>query len=293
MRATGTIGGEHRTAAGDQTARNPKSDTIEAMDDLHVAIAAARAGADIVAAYFGASPDPEYKGKFDPVTAVDRAAEEAILDVLADERPDDTVTAEETGGEIRGGRHWIVDPLDGTVNFVHGIPHVSVSVALYDGTKGLVGVVHDPLRDELFTAFDGGGARLNGHVISVSNVQNVSRSIVATGFPYDHDRRADELSVVVREMLREINGLRRMGSAALDLAWVAAGRYDAYWELGIAPWDGAAGMVLVREAGGIVTDPFGRRSSPSMGLVVATNGHLHDKLRSIVEAWMPADLVQP
>jgi myo-inositol-1(or 4)-monophosphatase len=263
------------------------------MDDLHVAIAAAQAGAEIITAYFGASPDPEYKGKFDPVTAVDRAAEEAIIDVIASARPDDAVMAEEGGGTTNAERHWIVDPLDGTVNFIHGIPHVSVSVALYDGTKGLVGVVYDPLRDELFSAFDGGGARLNGHVISVSDVAEINRSIVATGFPYDHDVHAESLSIVVREMLREINGLRRMGSAALDLAWVAAGRYDAYWELGIAPWDGAAGMVLVREAGGIVTDPFGRRSTPSMGLVVSSNGHLHDQIRSIVESWMPADLVKP
>ena len=263
------------------------------MDDLHVAIAAAQAGAEIITTYFGASPDPEYKGKFDPVTAVDRAAEEAIIDVLTSARPDDDVLAEEGGGTIHAGRHWIVDPLDGTVNFVHGIPHISVSIALYEGTKGLVGVVYDPLRDELFTAFEGGGARLNGHVISVSDVTDINRSIVATGFPYDHDVRAESLSIVVREMLREINGLRRMGSAALDLAWVAAGRYEAYWELGIAPWDGAAGMVLVREAGGVVTDPFGRQSTPSMGLVVSSNGHLHHQIRSIVESWMPADLVQP
>jgi myo-inositol-1(or 4)-monophosphatase len=263
------------------------------MDDLHVAIAAARAGAEIITDYFGASPDPEYKGKFDPVTAVDRAAEEAIIDLIARARPDDDVFAEESGGTTHLGRHWIVDPLDGTVNFVHGIPHVSVSIALYEGTNGLVGVVHDPLRDELFTAFDGGGARLNGHVISVSDVTDVNRAVVATGFPYDHDVHAESLSIVVREMLKKVNGLRRMGSSALDLAWVAAGRYDAYWELGIAPWDGAAGMVLVREAGGIVTDPFGRQSSPSMGLVVSTNGHLHDQIRSVVEAWMPAELVQP
>ena len=263
------------------------------MDDLHVAIAAAQAGAEVIAEYFGASPDPEYKGKFDPVTAVDRAAEEAIVEVISRVRPQDDVLAEEGGGTTHPGRHWIVDPLDGTVNFVHGIPHVSVSVALYDGSTGLVGVVHDPLRDEIFTAFDGGGARLNGHVISVSDVSEIHRSVVATGFPYDHDVHAEALSIVIREMLREINGLRRMGSAALDLAWVAAGRYDAYWELGIAPWDGAAGMVLVREAGGMVTDPFGRQSTPSMGLVVSTNGHLHDQIRSIVEAWMPADLVRP
>ena len=289
----GTMSREHRTASDNRIAGIPKGDIIGSMDDLHIAITAAQAGAEIIATYFGASPDPEYKGKFDPVTAVDLAAEEAIVEVLSGARPDDPILAEEGGGTTHAGRHWIIDPLDGTVNFVHGIPQVSVSVALYEGTTGLVGVVHDPLRDELFTAIDGGGARLNGHVISVSDTTNINRAVVATGFPYDHDIHAESLSIVVREMLREIAGLRRMGSAALDLAWVAAGRYDAYWELGISPWDGAAGMILVREAGGVVTDPFGRRSSPSMGLVVSTNGHLHDQIRSIVESWMPAELVQP
>ena len=263
------------------------------MDDLHVAISAARAAAEIIKKHFGAPQDPRYKAKFDPVTEVDQAAEAAILDVLARERPDDEVMAEESGGTTHPGRHWIVDPLDGTVNFVHGIPQVSVSIALYDGDVGLVGVVYDPLRDEMFTAMHNGGAKLNGHVISVSAVSDIHKSVVATGFPYDHDVYADSLSVVLREVLREVNGLRRLGSAALDLAWVAAGRFDAYWELGIAPWDGAAGMILVREAGGSVTDPFGRSSTPTMGLVIATNGLLHDEIRTIVETWMPVHLVNP
>ena len=263
------------------------------MDDLHLAIEAARAAGDIVARFFGAPPDPEYKGKFDPVTVVDRAAEEAILGLIRTERPDDELLAEETGGAISDGRHWIVDPLDGTVNFIHSIPQVSVSIALYDGDRAMVGVIYDPLRDELFTAVADEGARLNGHVISVSTESSLERSVVATGFPYDHDEHADDLSVVVREMLRRVNGIRRFGSAALDLAWVAAGRYEGYWELGIAPWDGAAGLLIVREAGGVVTDPYGRDSTPHMGLVVATNGAIHDEFRGVVESWMPMRLVDP
>lgn len=224
---------------------------------------------------------------------MDRAAEDEILGLLQLHRPDDTFLAEESGGAASEGRHWIVDPLDGTVNFVHSIPQVSVSVALYEGDSARVGVVYDPLRDELFTAADGDGARLNGHVIAVSSESNLERAVIATGFPYDHDVHADGLAVVVREMLRKVNGIRRLGSAALDLAWVAAGRYDGYWELGIAPWDGAAGLLLVREAGGIVTDPFGRPSTPFMGLVVASNGSLHHEFRTIVESWMPMELVKP
>lgn len=263
------------------------------MDDLHVAIDAARAGGEIIAEHFGAPPDPKYKGKFDPVTAVDHASEAAVLAIINEHLPLDEVMAEESGGTRHDGRHWIVDPLDGTVNFVHGIPQVSVSIALYEGDKGLVGVVYDPLRDEMFTAVSGGGAKLNGHTISVSETSTLERAVVTTGFPYDHDEKADELAVVLREVLRHVNGIRRLGSAALDLAWVAAGRFDAYWELGIAPWDGAAGEILVREAGGIVTDPLGRESTPMMGLVVATNGRLHTDLRTIVESWMPLELIDP
>jgi myo-inositol-1(or 4)-monophosphatase len=263
------------------------------MDDLHLAIKAARAGGEIVARFFGSPPTPEYKGKFDPVTAVDIASEEAVTATIRHERPDDELLAEEAGGSASTGRHWIIDPLDGTVNFVHSIPQVSVSVALYDGETALVGVVWDPLRDELFTAVVDEGARLNGHVITVSAQSHLERSVIATGFPYDHDEHADDLSVVVREVLRNVNGIRRFGSAALDLAWVAAGRYEGYWELGIAPWDGAAGLLLVREAGGTVTDPFGRESTPYTGLVVASNGVIHEEFRTIVESWMPMRLVDP
>lgn len=263
------------------------------MDDLHVAMEAARLGGAIVAEHFGSSPAPDYKGKFDPVTAVDRASEAAVLAHIEKTRPLDEVMAEETGGTIHKGRHWIIDPLDGTVNYVHGIPQVSVSVALYEGDTGLVGVVYDPLRDEIFTAVQDEGARLNGHVISVSATQELERAVVATGFPYDHDVKADELTAVLREVLPHVNGVRRFGSAALDLAWVAAGRFDAYWELGIAPWDGAAGEILVREAGGTVTDPLGRNSTPIMGLVVATNGRLHNSLRTIIESWMPIEMIEP
>jgi len=274
-----------------QSVPDTDTDSINGMDDLHVAMSAAKAGAEIIKKHFGVPTDARYKAKFDPVTAVDGAAEAAILSVLGSARPDDEVMAEESGGTVHPGRHWIVDPLDGTVNFVHSIPQVSVSVALYDGDEGLVGVVYDPLRDEMFTATRGGGAFLNGRDILVSHVTDLEKAVVATGFPYNHDRYADSLAVVLREVLAQVNGIRRFGSAALDLAWVAAGRFDAYWELGIAPWDGAAGMILVREAGGTVTDPFGFPSRPTMGLVVASNGKLHDPFRQIVETWLPAHLV--
>ncbi|MCB1247129.1 MAG: inositol monophosphatase, partial [Acidimicrobiia bacterium] len=240
-------------------------------------------GAAVVGRAFGGGQDADYKGRFDPVTATDRASEDAILAVLGAERPGDAILAEESGGTPGDGRHWIVDPLDGTVNFVHGIPHIAVSVALYDGPHAIVGVVHDVVRNEVFAAQAGAGATVDGDPLAVSRTNDLGLSVVATGFPYDHDVRADALAAVVRDVLRSVNGIRRFGSAALDLAWVAAGRYDAYWELGIAPWDGAAGLLIVREAGGRVTDPHGKDSTPFMPLVVSSNGSVHESLRSLIE----------
>ncbi len=260
------------------------------MHDLAVALKAAHAGAAVVRQHFGTAFDTEYKRKFDPVTTVDRGAEAAIVNVISTEKPDDGILAEEGGGAAHEGRTWIVDPLDGTVNFVHSIPHVAVSIALWDGDEALVGVVIDVLRNEVFVAQNGSGATLDGQKITVSGTSALSNCVVATGFPYDHDVHAEALSVVVREVLREVNGLRRFGSAALDLAWVAAGRFDAYWELGISPWDGAAGMLLVREAGGAVTDPWGTPSDPFKPLVVASNGVIHEDIRSIVNDNLPGHL---
>jgi len=258
------------------------------MNDLDIAVAAARAGGAIVRDGFHQSVTPQYKRQFDPVTATDHSSEAAVLSIIAEHRPDDAILAEESGGTYPEGRLWIVDPLDGTVNFVHGIPQISVSVALWDGDRPLVGVIYDPLRDECFTAAAaGGGAYLNQRPISVSPVESLDRSVAATGFPYDHGDYADEYARVVGAVLASVNGIRRFGSAALDLAWVAAGRYEAYWELGLAPWDQAAGILIVREAGGRVTDLFGIDSAPTTPLVLATNGLVHDGLQEIIEPLLP------
>lgn len=253
------------------------------MQDFAVALKAAHAAAAVVRQHFGGVHDAEYKRKFDPVTAVDRAAEAAAISVITTEKPADGILAEESGGTAHDGRYWLIDPLDGTVNFVHAIPQVAVSVALWEGSRPLVGVVIDVLRNEVFIAESGSGATLNGEKIAVSDRSDLGACVVGTGFPYDHDIHAEALSVVLREVLREVNGLRRFGSAALDLAWVAAGRFDAYWELGISPWDGAAGMLIVREAGGTVTDPWGTPSDPFKPLVVASNGAIHEAIRTIIE----------
>jgi myo-inositol-1(or 4)-monophosphatase len=257
------------------------------MNDLDLALAAARVGGAIISEAFGGSYHAEYKGRHDPVTEVDHASEEAIIELIRTERPDDAIVAEESGGLESSGRYWIIDPLDGTVNFIHGIPQIAVSVGLWEGTTPLSGVVLDPLRDETFTAETGKGARLNGADIRVSPTEELDRAVVATGFPYDHADHAPEYSAALGAVLESVNGIRRFGSAALDLAWVAAGRFDAFWELGVSPWDQAAGILLVREAGGRVTDPFGNDSLPGTRLVMATNGTLHDALAAKVAPMVP------
>jgi myo-inositol-1(or 4)-monophosphatase len=257
------------------------------MNDLEIAVSAARAGGAILRDGFDRGITARYKKRFDPVTEIDHASEAEVLSIIGAHRPGDAILAEESGGTIPDGRLWIVDPLDGTVNFVHGIPHVAVSIGLWEGDRPLVGVIYDPLRDECFSATAGGGAFLNGKPITVSSTTDLDLSVTATGFPYDHGDYADEYARAVEAVLASVNGIRRFGSAALDLAWVAAGRYEAYWELGIQPWDQAAGIVLVREAGGRVTDMRGSDSVPAAPLVLSSNGHVHDALGTIIDPVIP------
>lgn len=233
----------------------------------------------------------EMKGTFNPVTEVDRAAEAAILAVLTELRPDDGVLGEE-GTDTHGtGRRWLIDPLDGTVNFVHHIDQVSVSVALCEGERVLVGVVLDVVRDELFAAVPGGGATLDGSPISVSATPDLAGAVIATGFPYDHDRYAAAYLPTLGAVLAQVTGLRRFGSAALDLCWTAAGRFDGYYEYQVNPWDIAAGLLIVTESGGVATDPWGVPLHPYLPHVVAANPSIHAPLRALVEGTVPAHLL--
>lgn len=259
--------------------------------DLDVAIDAARAGAEVVRSAFGSATEVRLKGDVDPVTAVDEAAERAIVAHLTEYRPDDLVLGEEAGGAAWDtGRVWVVDPLDGTINFLHSIPHVAVSVALWSDGRPAAGVVVDVMRSEVFSAAAGEGARLDGRPARVSSHGGMTGSVVATGFPYDRRSHAGSYSTALGAVLAEAQGVRRFGSAALDLAWVACGRYDAYWEYGLAPWDSAAGGLLVSEAGGRVTD---HRSEPhrlDAPAIVASNGHIHDELARLVADHIPEHL---
>ncbi|HEY7703330.1 MAG TPA: inositol monophosphatase family protein [Acidimicrobiia bacterium] len=256
--------------------------------DLDIARQAAMAGAEIVRREFGQPVDAEFKGDGNPVTEVDRRAEAAILAVIQRLAPDDQVLSEEAGGGgWDGERIWIVDPVDGTVNFIHRIPQVSVSVALWDRGSPRVGVVVDPLRGELFEAAAGRGASSKGQPMAVSTQVDLKMSLIATGFPYDRDRFAAGYASNLGGVLASVQGVRRLGSAALDLAWLACGRYEGYWEFGIQPWDAAAGVLIVIEAGGQVTNHLGgphRLDDPGL---IASNGAIHPLLVEAVSRHLP------
>ncbi|HLT79004.1 MAG TPA: inositol monophosphatase family protein [Ferrovibrio sp.] len=224
------------------------------------------------------------KGPADFVSAADRKAEKILQGELAKLRPDFGFLMEEGGRvEARDGRHyWIIDPLDGTTNFLHGIPHFAISVAVQREGELIAGIVLDVIRDELFWAEKGVGAYLNERRIRVSARRKLSEALFATGIPFlgrpGHAEFRRELAAV----MGEVAGIRRMGSAALDLAYVAAGRYDGYWETGLSPWDVAAGIVLVREAGGMVTDYAGGDRMVETSGIVAANDVLHAPLRKLL-----------
>jgi myo-inositol-1(or 4)-monophosphatase len=255
------------------------------MTDLELALEAARAAGQVVRDMADDVGDPEYKGEVNPVTEADHRAEAAIVGLLAEHRPGDGILTEEgNDATTASARRWVIDPLDGTVNYLHGIPHVGVSVALEDGDGAVVGVVLDVFRDEAFTAVRGEGARLGGMPITVSATATIDRALLVTGFPYDRRDRARAYTDVVAAVLEHGQGVRRLGSAALDLAWVACGRFDGYWEVNLAPWDVAAGLLLVTEAGGAVSSSA---SGPATHAdVVASNGHIHEELRAVVAAAM-------
>ena len=216
---------------------------------------------------------------FDLVTEADKASEAVIVAMLTKAFPDHGILAEEGGGNHAESEYvWLVDPLDGTTNFAHGYPQFSVSIALLHAGSTVAGVVYDVMRDELFAATRGAGARLNGRLIRVSSTLTLALSLLATGFPYDRQTNPQNNLDQFGDSLLHAHGVLLAGSAALDLAAVAAGRLDGYWEFKLKPWDLAAGVMLVAEAGGCVTDPQGAAPDLWTGSVVASNGRIHDEL---------------
>jgi myo-inositol-1(or 4)-monophosphatase len=265
---------------------------------LEAATTAAQAGGEVLMslAHRRGQLQVAAKAEFDFVTEADRAAEEKIVSTILAIFPEHRILAEERSShpgsaEAEPEDHapqdrmqWIIDPLDGTTNYIHGVPHFAISIAAKKGDEVIVGVVWDPVRRELFSAIAGGGAFLNGEPIRVSDHARLHDSLLATGFPF----RAKSLIASYLQMFQSffsaVRDIRRIGSAALDLAYVAAGRFDGFWEYGLNPWDFAAGCLLVREAGGFCSGFQPEENFWTTGNILASNGKLHQPMREIILA---------
>ena len=280
-----------RLGTGNVVPLGPDTGTPPAMRDFHLAacVSCARAGGRVLMDYWGRQRDyaVREKGRNDFVTIVDREAEAAIVRIVRERFPDHAILAEESPpSEGRLGYRWYIDPLDGTTNFIHGYPLFAVSVGVSDPQGMRAAAVYDPVRDELFTAARGHGAHLNGEPIRTSSAETLSRSLLVTGIPFRSLARLDQYLTSLRSFILGASGLRRDGSAALDLAYVACGRYEGFWEMSLSPWDVAAGSLIVREAGGVVTDFSGRDRYIESGDIIAANPHVHaSMLRIVREAY--------
>lgn len=246
----------------------------------------ARQAGAILRDRIGQPHDIRFKGIIDLVTEADQASEALIVAELRQAFPGHGLLSEEGSGyEVEGSSlRWVVDPLDGTTNFAHELPTFAVSIGLEDGQRPVVGVVYDPMRDELFSAYRGGGATLNGDPIRVSTIDQLISSLLATGFSYKLEGRALQIPVW-SDMLTRVQAIRQTGSSALNLCYIAAGRLDGYWERGIAPWDVSAGSVIVSEAGGTVSDYRGGLFQSDRREIVVSNGLVHDQLLEVLQQY--------
>jgi len=238
-------------------------------------LAAAKEGAEaagaIIADKFQRAPIVEHKGRIDLVTDADKASEASLVAFIRKRFPSHGILAEEGGAHAGESYRWIIDPLDGTTNYAHRLPHFAVSVGV-EGPDGLLaGVVYDPIKRELFAAAKGQGATLNGQKVQVTRTESLETSLLATGFPYDIKERPDPAMSLFAHFMHHTQGVRRWGAAALDLAYVAAGRFDGFFEASLNPWDLAAGALLVTEAGGLISDISGGRLTTSSGSVICGN----------------------
>jgi myo-inositol-1(or 4)-monophosphatase len=247
---------------------------------LNIAIRAARSAGNIIIRSLQHVEHLEVttKGRNDFVTDVDRLAEQEIISVIHKSYPDHAILAEESGEQGDSETIWVIDPLDGTANFLHGFPHYCVSIGVMVRGRIEHGVIYDPLREELFTASRGAGAQLNDRRLRVTKQKTLAGSLIATGFPFKYHEHFPAYLATFNAVFPEVSDLRRGGSAALDLAYVAAGRVDAYWELGLQKWDLAAGILLIEEAGGVVSDFTGGENHIEHGNLVAGNFNIHQQL---------------
>ncbi|MBN2283795.1 MAG: inositol monophosphatase [Deltaproteobacteria bacterium] len=231
-----------------------------------------------------------YKGAINLVTETDTLSEELIISRITGAFPEHDILAEESSPIRKGSSYrWIIDPLDGTTNFAHGFPQFCVSIAFEKEGRIILGVIYDPLLDELFIAEKGAGAFLNERRLVVSDTKDLSKSLLATGFPYDIRTNPDNNINYFNELALKVQAIRRAGSAALDLAYLAAGRFDGFWELKLHPWDTAAGWLMVEEAGGIVTGIDGGGFYLESPGIAASNGHIQEALLSVLRETDPLD----
>ena len=255
------------------------------MKQLEVAQHAAQVGGAVLSKYFRQSFDVRMKQACDLVTTADVEAEHAIADVIRAAFPDDAILGEESySSDVSAERLWVVDPLDGTTNFAHGIPHFAVSIGYYEGGEAVCGVVLNPARDDVYHAVRGEGAFGNGERLQVADHQSLSESLVGVGFYYDRGAMMRATLDSIADLFgQQIHGIRRFGTASLDLAQVASGMFGAFFEYELSPWDFAAGRLLVEEAGGRINTCRGEALPLAKTSVLASNGILHDSVQSIVE----------
>lgn len=230
------------------------------------------------------------KSELSIVTQVDKKCEKIILQTIRKSFPDHAILTEESPPMGKSASRWIIDPLDGTTNFAHSYPVSCVSIGFEENSVLTTGGVYDPFRDELFLSFKGGGATLNGSKIKVSAEKKLNDSLICTGFPYDRRERMDDYIAVFKAMLMQVADLRRSGSAALDICYVACGRFDGYWEFNLQPWDKAAAMVILEEAGGTMSNFKGTRLTLSDIQNVASNGKIHPQILSVMKNFQTVGL---
>src|SRR4051794_36496760 len=263
------------------------------LNDIEVAIEAARRGAAILLKYWEhiGKEEADIKARNDWVSAADRESEAAINEFLRQERPDDATLGEETGssGASSNRRTWIIDPLDGTSNYLQHFPVWSVSIALKQGDEIVAGLVHEPLRNLFFTAERGAGAFRDGKPMHVSDQQHVEASFLTTGFPFRAQQYVDIYCSIFHDIIMVAKGVRRPGSAALDLAYTAAGVFDGFFEIHLAPWDVAAGSLLVTEAGGVITDFSGGDRWLARGNIIGATPAVPAELLSIINRFVAED----
>lgn len=255
----------------------------EAAAFRDLAVAWGREAGAVLLEGYGRRHAPEHKGVIDLVTEYDRRSEALLLDRIRTRFPGHAVLAEESGAHAGARVRWIVDPLDGTTNYAHNYPFFGVSIAVELDGEVVAGVVHDPVRDETFAAALGAGATLNGAPIHVSAIDRLEDALLVTGFPYDVREHPERHLPLFHAFLVRAQGVRRDGSAALNLCYLAMGRFDGFWERHLSPWDMAAGVLLVREAGGEVTRFDGAAFDLGGRQILATNGRLHGAMRAVID----------